>query len=216
MKLVVYDRTDVAPIAVPRIDRASDGTAHGTGGLSRWWRIGAALHRGSMRAAAVHGASGWREAIAWAVSVARARGETIAELQAWGHGGWGFMNMGDTRLDVAALDPQHALAPEIDSLRDALAHNALIWFRCCSTFGTEIGHRFAMAYANRLRARVAGHTFIIGAWQSGTHSLAPGARADWSEHEGLEIVGDRRVAAVSSADAPRTIFMLRGGLPKGW
>jgi len=223
LRLVVYDETDTGPIAVPRIERAPDGTARGTGGLTRYWRAGGLLHRGVGRAAGAFGATAWSEAIAWAVDRAERRGEPIAELQAWGHGGWGFMQMGRAngaaplhRLDRAALARGSALAPSLDRLRDALAPGALVWLRCCSAFGTQAGRDFAAALADRLERRVAGHTFIIGAWQSGTSSLEPGTAPTWSAEEGVDMAGGApRGARVSTYDAPRTVTFLTLGLPSG-
>ena len=39
------------------------------------------------------------------------------------------------------------------------------------------GHDFARAWTDFFGSRAAGHTFIIGYWQSGLHTLAPGASA---------------------------------------
>jgi len=221
LRLVIYDATDIGPIAVPRIERAPDGTAHGTGGLTRYWRAGGWMHRGLGRAAGAFGATTWDAALAWAAGVAERRGEPIAELQAWGHGGWGFMVMGrgadGDRIDRAALSASSPLAPALDRLRDALAPGALVWLRCCSAFGTEAGRDFAAAFADRIGRRVAGHTFIIGGWQSGTHSLEPGTAPAWSADEGVEIVGGvRRGARVSTRDAPHTVTFLTLGLPPGF
>jgi hypothetical protein len=217
LRLVVYDRTDTAPVAVPRIARDPDGTARGTGGLSRWWRLGAAGHRIRGRARATTGASSWKEALGWAVAQAEARGAPIDELQAWGHGGWGYMGMGTSRLNSQALTG--GLRAEVDALAEVLAPGALVWLRCCSAFGHH-GRHFAERLAERLRARVAGHTYIIGIWQSGTHSLAPGETPSWPAEEGVELSTGTpqtpRGARVSAPAEPRTVSFLRGGLPSGW
>lgn len=217
IRLVVWDATDVAPLRLPRVTRREDGTAEGTGGLSRWWRLGAGLHRGLYGAHAVAPARTWGEALRFAIDESTRAGAKIAELQAWGHGGFGFMRMGDTRLDRAALARAAELAPLLDALRARLADDALIWLRCCSAFGAAEGRAFGPALAARLGARVAAHTFIIGAFQSGTHSLAPGASPTWPIEEGTErTAAGALVAKVSRADAPNTVFMLRRGLPAGW
>jgi hypothetical protein len=216
LRLIVYDATDTGPLAIPRVERAPDGTAHGTGGLTRWWRLGAAMHRGLARADGVLAATNWREALAWAVAEADRRGARIRELQAWGHGGWGYMGMGGTRLDAESIAAGGSLAAAIDPFARALAPDALVWLRCCSAFGHH-GRDFAPRFADRIGARVAGHTHIIGVWQSGTHSLAPGDRATWDPDEGVDFVdGTARAARDSSASAPRTIGCLRLGLPEGW
>jgi hypothetical protein len=216
LRLIVWDRTDTAPVTIPRIERGDDGTARGTGGLSRYWRIGAFGHRAATRAHATFGASTWDEALAWAARMARERGTRIAEVQAWGHGGWGYMGMGKSRLDAAALSPSSPLAPHVDALRELLAPTALVWLRCCSAFAAS-GGAFAERLADRLGVKVAGHTFIIGFWQSGTRSVAPGQRAAWPSTEGVErsAAGAHR-ARVSAPAEPRTITCLAPGLPSGW
>ena len=216
LRLVVYDATDTAPVAIPRITRGVDGSAEGTGGLTRFWRLGAGLHRGSGRADAALGARSWTEALAWAVAQSDAAGAPIAELQLWGHGGWGYMAMGSERLD--AQTSRGALGTEVDALARVLAPGALVWLRCCSAFGTRAGQDFAVSLADTLGARVAGHSYIIGIWQSGTHSVAPGSAAEWDPLEGVErdAHGKTLGAAVSSARAPRTLHCFRPGLPAGW
>ncbi len=217
LRLVVWDATDVAPLRVPRVIRRDDGTAEGTGGLSRWWRLGAGLHRALYRAGATAPASSWEEALRFAIAASERADAPIAELQAWGHGGFGFMRMGESRLDREALGRASKLAPLLDALRARLAKDALVWLRCCSALGAEAGRTFAPELAARLGARVAGHTSIIGEWLSGTHSVAPAESPRWSPEEGTERTREGAVVArVSSAGAPNTIFMLRRGLPRGW
>jgi hypothetical protein len=214
LRLVVYDATDTGPLAIPRVERERDGSAHGTGGLTRFWRLGAWMHQGLFRAHHVLAANDWESALKWAVARADEHGAPIRELQAWGHGGWGYMAMGGERLDGETMN--HRLAKSIDALRRALAPDALVWLRCCSAFGYE-GRTFAERLADRLGARAAGHTYIIGAWQSGTHSVAPGARADWDPMEGVEAYGGAaRGAKLSAMGEPRTLACLRLGLPRGW
>jgi hypothetical protein len=218
VRLVVFDETDVVrgPL-VPRIERRQDGTAHGTGGLTRWWRLGAVMHRLVRHADATTGASSWEQALSWATSVARDRRARIAELQIWGHGGWGYTGLGQTRLDREALSKSSPLAGTIDAFGGVLADDALFWVRCCSTFGAPPGRAFAPALAERLSARVAGHTFIIGGFQSGAHSLAPGQAPAWDPDEGIERRSDAPpIPLDSSLGAPNTLSCLRLSLPRGW
>lgn len=217
LKLIVFDATDIGPLAIPRIERNTDGTARGTGGLTRFWRMGAALHRMASRADRTLGATSWREALRWAAGVSQETGRPIGELQAWGHGGWGYMGINGERLDESACSPASSpLAGELDALRDSFAPGALVWLRCCSAFGASAGQRFARALADRLGARAAGHTYIIGAWQSGTHSLAPGGRPSWSDREGIEARPSGPIAQVSTPFAPSTVTCLHLGLPPGF
>src|SRR5262249_37394608 len=93
---------------------------------------------------------------------------------------------------------------------------ALVWFRCCSAFGYDAGCAFAADAADRLCARTAGHTHIIGFFQSGTHSVRPGAKSSWDPAEGVRWEGGRAAGALgSSAFAPNTITCLRPSLPAG-
>ena len=218
LRLVVFDETDVGRgVLVPRIERRTDGTAYGTGGLTRWWRLGAVMHRLARHADATTGASSWEQALRWATSLARERRARIGELQIWGHGGWGHMGLGPSRLDREALAGEAPLAPALDAFRAVLSNDALFWVRCCSAFGAPAGRAFAPALADRLSCRVAGHTFIIGGWQSGAHSLAPGDEPAWNPDEGIERREDAPpIPRTSSLTAPNTLSCLRLGLPSGW
>ena len=210
---MVFDATDRG-IKLPSV--GSDGTSSGRVGLTPVWWVGARLHRVTARADAVLGARSWDEALRWAVRVSQERGGTkIASLQAWGHGGWGFMTIGDGRLDASALEPEHALALALDALRAALAGpHALVWLRCCSAFGHH-GRHFAAALARRLGCTVAGHTHVIGFLQSGLHVLAPGEEPAWDPREGvLERDGVPTCALGSSVRAPSTVTALRATLPR--
>src|SRR5690606_32670414 len=100
--------------------------------------------------------------------------------------------------------------------RDSLAGpDALFWLRCCSAFG-HTGRLFARAAADRLGCRVAGHTHIIGFFQSGTHSVAPGEEPGWDPREGVRFRDGSPAGALGSAPgAPNTISCLTLGLPAG-
>jgi len=221
IRLVIFDPTDTQSAALARARaRAAtpDGRALGSPGLSPIWRAGTVLHRLTGAADASLGATSWSEALAWAADTSRARGRPIGSVQIWGHGGWGSMALGKTALDAAALRPDHALAAPIDALRGCLdGPESLFWMRCCSAFGHSIGQRFAEALALRLGCRVAGHTHIIGFFQSGTHSLRPGERAGWPVDEGvLREDGRATGARWSTRSAPNTVSCLSLGLPEDY
>jgi hypothetical protein len=221
LKLVVFDATDT-PRAARERRRASgavaDGRAMGSPGLSPIWRAGTLLHRLSFAADASLGATSWPGALEWAAAKSRELGRPIGSLQVWGHGGWGSMAIGATDLDRAALRPGHALGAALDAFKAALAGpESILWLRCCSAFGHSTGQQFAEALAVRLGCRVAGHTYIIGVFQSGTHSLRPGEKAAWDADEGVKKSGGRAVAALTSApDAPNTVSCLALGLPEAY
>jgi hypothetical protein len=126
------------------------------------------------------------------------------------------MQIGATSLRSDALRTSDSLASSVDALRDALAGpDALVWLRCCSAFGHH-GREFARRLADRLGCRVAGHTHIIGFFQSGTHSLAPGALPAWDLAEGVRFDAGKAIGALgSSPRAPNTITCLARDLPRG-
>jgi hypothetical protein len=136
-------------------------------------------------------------------------------VQYWGHGRWGCLRMNGASLDIAALEPAHPLFPRLSALRERLAGpEALFWFRTCETFGKPEGHAFARAWTRFFGCRAAGHTFVIGPWQSGLHLLAPGAEPHWSESEGLQPDPNANVARWSGPLQPNTISCFGGRVPE--
>ncbi len=204
MRLMIYDATGVGrPLVQP--------------GLTASWAVGGALYRGLGRLDASYGATSWEDALAWLCSVEPAR--VVDEVQFWGHGTWGRVWIGRDRLDAdAVLDPSHSRHADLVALRARLrGPDALVWFRSCETFGREAGHRFAAAWAEFLRCRVAGYTYVIGPWQSGLHSLAPGGAPRWPVREGLpDDVDEPAHARMSGPFEPNTISCLHGRVPDGY
>jgi len=220
LRLVLYDPTDDRPVTAwlgARVSPNPDGTSSAAApGLSPAWYAGTLLHRLTRAADAALGARSWAEALTWATRTAQERRRPIGSLQVWGHGGWGFMLLGKTRLDEGALQPDHALAPLLDAFRAQLTGpEAVVWLRCCSAFGAAEGRRFAVAASRRLGCRVAGHTYIIGPFQSGTHSVRPGQEPSWDPAEGVQhdTQGRPSSARWSGPFEPATVSCLRLGLP---
>ena len=204
LRLMVYDRTCVgkrAPV-----------------GLSTAWSAGSILYRGLDRIDATFGATSWDEALAWLATFETPR--PIAEIQYWGHGRWGRVMIDKDPFDASALLPEHALAARVDALRARLVPDgeALVWLRTCEAFGGTAGKELAVRLADRLGARVAGHTHIIGAIQSGLHGLRPGHTPDWSAEEGIaEGTPDEPKRAYESGILrPRTITCFTGVVPPAW
>lgn len=216
LRLVVFDATD-SPRDHVR-GAISEGAAPRSIGLSPVWWAGTWMHRLRRVADATLGARSWDEALGWAASTAEMQKRPIGSIQFWGHGTWGCMLIGKTRLDHGAIATGQPMASTVDRFRSHLAGpEALVWLRCCSAFGGQRGRTFAGQLANRLGCRVAGHTHVIGFWQSGTHLLRPGESATWSPREGLRLEGDRVVSALgSSPTAPHTMTCLGIDLPAGW
>ena len=186
-------------------------------GLTSSWIVGGALYRGLGRIDACYGASSWEDALAWLCSVEP--GQKIEQIQFWGHGRWGSALIAKDVLDArAVLDDRHAHHEDLRTLRGRLSgREALWWFRTCETFGREAGHRFATAWARFFDCRVAGHTYVIGPWQSGLHSVIPGQVPGWSPREGLPAhESEPRYALMSGPGAPNTITCLHGRIPAGF
>jgi hypothetical protein len=212
LRLVILDATDVGRFGADP-GGGADGTSRRGPGLTPVWSAGARLFDAMGRVDAWIAATNWRDALRWAADQAQRAGRPIGSLQAWGHGGFGFMRIAQTALDGAALRQASALAPALDAVRDALAPGSSVWLRCCSAFGHD-GRTFARSLADRLRARVAGHTYIIGFYQSGTHSLSPGDAPTWDPREGVRFEAGRAAGARWSTPwAPNTITCLASRLP---
>ncbi|MCA9658585.1 MAG: DUF4347 domain-containing protein [Myxococcales bacterium] len=197
-------------------DRTCRGR-RGLPGLSHAWITGALLYRGLGRFDATRGVTTWTEALDWLASFGD---RPIASIQYWGHGKWGSARVADEALDADALRPGHPYYPRLKAIAARLLPDAasLWWFRTCETLGADAGHDFARRFSELMRARVAGHTYIIGPWQSGLHSLAPGERPTWSAQEGL-LEGTAAAPARarwSRRGEPNTIHFLNGALPSGY
>jgi hypothetical protein len=77
------------------------------------------------------------------------------------------------------------------------------------------GHAFARAWTRYFQCRAAGHTYVIGPFQSGLHCLAPGAEPDWPTTEGLPTDEPHARAALwSTPFAPNTITCFHGTVPQ--
>ena len=187
-------------------------------GLTHSWQIGGLLYGALGRLDDWRGFSDWCSALAW---LAEHRAEApIEAIQFWGHGKWGCARIDDQILSVDSLDPSHAHHDALVAIRERMrgAADPLWWFRTCETFGADDGHDFARAWTDFFDARAAGHTYIIGPWQSGLHTLAPGQRPDWSVHEGLAegTPAAPERAHWSTRRAPNTISCLHGTIPPGY
>jgi hypothetical protein len=186
-------------------------------GLSRYWQAGTRLYAGLGRIDGRRAVASWADALDWLTN--HEPEQPIAEVQFWGHGKWGEVRIGAEVFDIHTLLHNHPLAPRLDRLRSRLVpERALIWFRSCETFGAVSGQRFARAVSERFGCRGAGHTFVIGYWQSGLHSVLAGSVPDWSPEEGLKAGSPAAPlsAANSTRRAPNTITCLDGRVPDGY
>jgi hypothetical protein len=189
-------------------------------GLSLSWRIGGRLYGTLGRLDAWRGFASWGEALTWLAEYQAE--QAVAEIQFWGHGKWGCAKIDREDLDVDMLDPGHVHHDKLVAIRERLRGRGeqppLWWFRTCETFGADRGHEFARAWAEFFGCRAAGHTYIIGPYQSGLHTLDPGETPGWSASEAL-IQGTAsapRRAAWSARREPNTITCLHGSIPVGF
>jgi hypothetical protein len=181
--------------------------------LGRAWHVGSTLYRLQGAVDRSFGARSFESAFAW---LERVRG-SVAELQFWGHGKWGRALIDRQPWDRTALGDGHPLRRGLDVLRERLTPDALIWFRTCETLGALPGQDFAKALGDFTGARIAGHTYEIGFFQSGLRALAPGQTPSWDPNEGLA-EGDPANplrSLPSRADAPSTVTCLTTRLPAG-
>lgn len=201
LRLVVYDATQQR--RAPR-------------SLGLAWRYGTQLYRALERVDLSYGARSFADALGWLGKVAP--GRSIGELQFWGHGKWGRIFIDADVLDRSVLQATHAQHAAFRKFRERLAPDSLLWFRTCETLGAHAGQDFAMAFAEATGARVAGHTYVIGFFQSGLHCVRPGEKPSWSPSEGLSQGSAERPeqALSSSPSAPNTITCLTGRVPDGF
>lgn len=201
LRLMFYDRTCRGRRALP--------------GLSHAWGAGGLLYRALGRIDAWRGVSSWDEAFAWLTTFGA--GRPIAEIQYWGHGKWGAPKLGGQCVDAGAFLRGGELREGFARVATRMLPGAqgLVWLRTCEAFGGQPGHEFARAFADVLGCRVAGHTYIIGHWQSGLHTLMPGATPTWADDEAIleGTAKDPRRAAWSRRSAPNTISFLNGRIP---
>lgn len=182
-------------------------------GLTHSWLVGGRLYRTLGRFDAFHGVSSWSEGLDWL-----ATHPELSEVQYWGHGQRGMALVDRDLLDARALLPGHPLHARLEAVRDRMTPDCAWWFRTCDTLGASKGQGFARRWTDFFERPVAGHTFIIGLWQSGLHTLQPGALPHWSPLEGVRTgTAEAPGGSIWSAPGqPNTIHLLNGTVPEGW
>lgn len=183
-------------------------------GLTHSWVAGARFYGAAGKFHAAEGFTDWESALEWLATFGG--DEPIDEIQYWGHGKWGRVFIDRVSLTPAWLRDDHAMSGHLRRIRDRMSGpEALWWFRTCETFGADTGHDFARRWTDFFGTRAAGHTYIIGPFQSGLHALTPGDEPTWSTHEGLEegSPDEPKKALWSMPGAPNTISCLRANLP---
>lgn len=184
-------------------------------GLTHSWIAGAKLYGAVGKFDAAAGFHDWPTALSWLATYDAER--PIDEIQYWGHGKWGRVMIDRVALDASWLQADHELVESLRNIRDRMSGpDALWWFRTCETFGAESGHDFARRWTDFFGTTAAGHTYIIGPWQSGLHALRPGEAPTWSAFEGIDegAPDAPRRALWSVPGAPNTISCMRATLPR--
>ncbi|PRP89882.1 hypothetical protein ENSA5_69880 [Enhygromyxa salina] len=187
-------------------------------GLTQSWQVGGLLYSALGRLDGWRGFPDWTRALTWLAE--HRADEAIGEVQFWGHGKWGCAKIDGETLGIDSLDREHAHNDALRAIRERMrgAEQPLWWFRTCETFGADSGRAFARGWTEFFDCRAAGHTYIIGLYQSGLHTLAPGQRPSWSTDEGL-VEGtpdDPRQALWSKRREPNTITCFHGRIPPGF
>lgn len=201
LRLMIYDETCAGKGILP--------------GLTTSWVVGGRLYQGLGRLDAYQGVSSWEQALSWLNQYESHH--PIDEIQYWGHGKWGCAYVARDRLDASALVTGHPLHGHLRTLRARLSPTSLFWWRTCETYGKSIGKRFAASWSDFLQCQSAGHTYVIGPWQSGLHGVEVGAQPDWDDDEGLPThEKEPRQALFSKPWYPRTVHCLQSSIPPSW
>ena len=204
-------RTADAPLRLMIYDRTCRGRGLLPGLTHAWW-AGAMAYTALGRFDAWCGVASWTEGLQWLRAAANDR--PIGEIQFWGHGEWGGLWMDEELIKIDVLQSEHPVHQHLVALKPCLVSDgtALWWFRCCDTFGTQVGHDFARAWTRFFGCRAAGHTYHINFLQSGLHVLGAGEEPAWRVSEG--VVPGAPHARASHMLAPRTITAFHGAIPR--
>lgn len=165
------------------------------------------------------GVRSFEEMVRWLLSL----NEPIEEIQYWGHGWFGTFAINRRHYAGNVLKEkkegrENSLYPLLVDLKEQLTEESLWWFRTCCTFGTDAGQEFAEAWVSFFDCKVAGHTYAIGPWQAGLHTLSPGEKPSdvWSAREGWSGQVASPTPRMSMPWSPHCIFATRGDIPRGW
>jgi Domain of unknown function (DUF4157) len=80
---------------------------------------------------------------------------------------------------------------------------AEVYYRSCSAFQGKTGQEFAKASATFWRAKVIGHTKVIGLTQPGRKVIRPGQEPDWPESEGTETPTPKKPVGIGAGQKPK-------------
>ena len=212
LRLMIYDTSDVArKMSQVAPDLIEDVDLVIPIGLTHSWVVGGRLYKALRWVDECQGFDSWETALHWLATFKSDR--PIRQIQIWGHG-----SPGKSWMSGESLTYRSVTRPDVQKIAERMTDDGVIWFRSCSVFGGTLGKKFAVAWANSLKCRIAAHTYPIGPLQSGLHSLGPGEEPKWPDNEGVaegepyNILRFRR----SMPWSPNTVTMLRSTIPKNW
>lgn len=225
LKLMIYDKTDVRSNVkqLKALVPEDFGERHGIDldrldfeipvGLTHSWFAGGKLYRLLRWVDTSAGFDNWGDALDWALSF----DQPIQQIQVWGHGSPGKSWLKDEPLHRNSIR-RGPHAERLKAISERMTDDGVIWFRNCSVFCGSRGRNFAKMWANGMNCRIAAHTHVIGAWQSGLHTIGPGEEPSWPENEGIAKGTPDRVEKCKNSLPwlDNTVFMITSGIPKGW
>lgn len=179
--------------------------------LSSTWFAGGRLYKTFRSLDFCIGVDCWEDAFDWLLSVEKDK--KISMIQFWGHGSPGNIFINNEQINTGIIRKDNVYHERALKLKDRLSDDAVIWLRSCGVFAGPSGHYFAKRWAKFFDCTIAGHTFIVGPFQSGLHTIKPNEEPTWDLKEGFDKQGNLLISKLWS---PNTIFCLRGDIPKGW
>lgn len=144
-----------------------------------------------------HGIESWVEAKEWLKSKG-----PIDVLQYWGHGSPGIVWLAGHPITMS----------QWLSLKPLLTSDSLVWLRVCSAFQGRFGQVFAKQMADGLGCTIGAHTYVIGLFQPGLHTMKPKSMPSWPVDEGTE----PRWRSDFQPWLTHSILCLQWWIPKGW
>lgn len=161
------------------------------------------------------GFDNWIDALNWISEVEP--NKKINSIQFWGHGSPGRVWINGDALSIRSLTYDSPHYYFLKKIKERLATDSTIWFRSCNVFTGSDGKFFSIAFSQFMQSRIAGHTYIVGPWQSGLHTIKPGQRPSWNISEGLKKEEDGKIKKLWSMPWEKnTIFCLTNKIPEGW
>lgn len=184
--------------------------------VSSWW-AGGHVYKFFRKIDICKGVESWEEALDWMLSLDSTK--KISMIQFWGHGSPGNVFINGDAINTNVLRSNHPLHLKFQALKKKLTDQSVIWFRSCTVFQGSKGSFFAKRWAQFFNCKIAGHTFVVGPWQSGLHTLVPDQEPYWPLDEGVAEEGKGWNGSASQMSGPfqtNTIFCLRGDIPTQW